>query len=94
MLEQARQTGIKTFTVASSGLDKTGEYIYRQVAQQSMGRFIFILYETPPQGEMTTPHDVGDDYSVENLDRLIVRLITQELESTNENETDEEEEGQ
>ena len=86
VLEQARETGIKTFTVASSGLDRTGEYIYRQVAQQSMGSFIFILYETPPQGEMTTPHDVGDDYSVEDLDRLIVRLITQELESTTRNE--------
>ena len=86
VLEQAREAGIKTFTVASSGLDRVGEYIYRQVAQQSMGSFIFILYETPPQGEMTTPHDVGDDYSVEDLDRLIVRLITQELESTTGNE--------
>ncbi len=77
----AREKGIKVFAVASSGLDHQGEYIFRQIAQQTMGRFIFILYETGPQGGMDTPHDVGSDFSVNNLDGLIVRLIREELES-------------
>ena len=78
---RAQTEGIRIFAVASSGLDAQGEYIFRQLAQQTLGKFIFILYETPPQGELTTPHDVGDDFSVEKLDSLIVRLITEELES-------------
>ena len=79
----ARDLGMKIFAVASSGLDVQGEYIFRQLAQQTMGRFIFLLYESGPQGELGTPHDVGDDFTVEGLDRLIVRLITEELESMN-----------
>ena len=77
----ARDLGMKIFAVASSGLDVQGEYIFRQLAQQTMGRFIFLLCESGPQGELDTPHDVGDDFTVEGLDRLIVRLITEELES-------------
>ena len=80
-MARAQASGTKIFAVASSGLDAQGEYIFRQLAQQTMGRFVFILYESSPQGELTTPHDVGDDFSVENLDRLIVRLITEELEA-------------
>ena len=37
-----------------------------------------------PLGELTTPHEVatpGEDFSVENLDRLIIRLITKALRS-------------
>ena len=78
-IARAQEEGVKIFAVASSGLDEQGEYIFRQLAQQTMGRFIFILYETPPQGELTTPHDVGAEYTVENLDRIIVRLIDEEL---------------
>ena len=75
---QARRRGIKIFAVASSGLDAQGEYVMRQIAQQTMGRFIFILYETGPQGELETPHDVGD-FTINRLDSLIVRLIQEEL---------------
>ena len=82
-LARAQEDGIKIFAVASSGLDQQGEFIFRQFAQQTMGRFIFILYDDGPQGELTTPHEVGDDFTVERLDRLIVRLITTELQSMN-----------
>ena len=68
----AHRKGIKIFAVASSGLEPQGEYIFRQIAQHTMGRFIFILYGGG------TPHDVGQ-YSVERLDDLIVRLVQQEL---------------
>ena len=83
-MEKAREEGIKVFAVASSGLDGRGEYIFRQIAQQTMGRFIFLLYDTAAEQEqarLTTPHDVGDNYSVEDLDDLIVRLIEEELKS-------------
>ena len=76
MVEASRR-GIKIFAVASSGLDKRGEYIFRQIAQHTMGRFIFLLY--PGHGEgLGTSHSVSE-YTVERLDDLVVRLIEEEL---------------
>ena len=74
---EARRRGIKIFSVASSGLDAQGEYIFRQIAQHTMGRFIFLLYAGYGEG-LGTPHNVAE-YTVENLDDLIVRLIEEEL---------------
>ncbi len=71
---QAHNRAIKTFAIASSGLDAQGEYIFRQIAQHTMGRFIFIVYG----GGGTTPHNVGQ-YTVERLDDLVVSLVQQEL---------------
>ena len=75
---RAREKGIKIFSVASSGLDQQGEYIFRQIAQQTMGSFLFILYQDGPQGKLDTPHSV-EQFTVNNLDGLIVRLIEMEL---------------
>ena len=75
---RAQEKGIKVFSVASSGLDKQGEYIFRQIAQQTMGKFLFILYPTGPGGSLETPHDV-EQYSINRLDSLIVQLIKEEL---------------
>ena len=74
---RARERGIKIFSVASSGLDRQGEYIFRQLAQQTMGKFIFILYDDGAGG-LDTPHDV-DQFTVNRLDQLIVKLIREEL---------------
>lgn len=74
--------GIKVFSVGASGLDKQGEYIQRQIAQYTGGRFVFLTYkdaERPSSGPgRETVHDVGN-YSVQTLDRLIVRLVSEEL---------------
>jgi hypothetical protein len=80
-MENAARNGIKIFPIASSGLDDQGEYIFRQLAQYTMGRFIFLTYEGPTNagapGDVTTHH--VEDYSVENLDDLLVRLVEEEL---------------
>jgi hypothetical protein len=80
-MADAARRGIKIFPIASSGLDDQGEYIFRQLAQYTQGRFIFLTYEGPTNsgapGEVTTHH--VDDYSVANLDDLLVRLVTEEL---------------
>lgn len=74
--------GIKVFSVGASGLDKQGEYIQRQIAQYTGGRFVFLTYKeaaNPASGPGTqTVHDVGN-YSVQTLDQLIVRLVSEEL---------------
>jgi Mg-chelatase subunit ChlD len=74
--------GIKVFSVGASGLDKQGEYVQRQIAQYTGGRFVFLTYREatrPASGPgRETVHDVSN-YSVQTLDRLIVRLVTEEL---------------
>lgn len=81
-MQAALAKGIKLFAVGASGLDTMGEYIYRQMAQYTGGRFVFLTYRDAADpgsgpGSQTT-HDVSQ-YSVQTLDRLIVRLISQEL---------------
>ncbi|WP_423459533.1 vWA domain-containing protein [Ottowia sp. VDI28] len=74
--------GIKVFSVGASGLDRQGEYIQRQIAQYTGGRFVFLTYadaSRPSSGPgRETSHDVSN-YSVDSLDRLIVRLVREEL---------------
>lgn len=71
---EAHRRGIKIFTIASSGLDDQGEYVFRQISQHTMGRFIFILYGS----DVLTPHHVGE-YTIQQLDDLVVRLVEEEL---------------
>jgi hypothetical protein len=81
MVDAAGQ-GIKIFPIGASGLDEQGAFIFRQLAQFTGGKFVFLTYAeasdpgSGPGGE--TDLDVGG-YSVETLDRLIVRLVTEEL---------------
>lgn len=93
--------GIKIHPIASSGLDPSGEYIFRQLAQYTLGHFIFLTYD---QGTSGTPGDsrpdlsVGEaaspanqnqgDYTVERLDELVLRLINDELIARNTRLTD------
>ncbi len=88
----AAQRGIKIHPIASSSLSPIGEYIFRQIAQATLGHFIFLTYQ---QGVAGVPGDsrpdlhVGEaanpaagqqgDYTVERLDELVLRLITDEL---------------
>lgn len=74
--------GIQVFSVGASGLDRQGEFIQRQIAQYTGGKFVFLTYaqaQRPDSGPgRETVHDVHN-YSVDTLDRLIVRLVTEEL---------------
>jgi hypothetical protein len=74
--------GIKLHAVAASGLDARGEGVFRHLAQYGGGHFVFLTYRDahdPGSGPGSdTSHDVHG-YSVESLDRLIVRLVRDEL---------------
>lgn len=80
-LLEAAARGVKVFPIASSGLDAQGEYIFRQLAQVTMGRFVFLTYGPDGQAPGTsTPHRVDPaDYDVLALDDLVVQLVTDEL---------------
>jgi hypothetical protein len=75
---QAVETGIKIFPLASSGLDDQGEYIFRQLAQISGGKFLFLTYGAGGAPGDDTTHHV-DNYSVLSLDDLVVRLVEEQL---------------
>jgi Mg-chelatase subunit ChlD len=81
-MQAALAKGIKLFAVGASGLDPVGEYVFRQAAQYTGGRFVFLTYanaKDPSSGPgRETVHDVRN-YSVETLDALIVRLVREEM---------------
>jgi hypothetical protein len=81
-MQAALAKGIKLFAVGASGLEPEGEYVFRQLAQYTAGRFVFLTYRDaadPGSGPGSeTAHDVRN-YSVQTLDRLIVRLVSDEL---------------
>ena len=77
----AAANGIKIFPIAASGTDDQAEFIFRQLAQFTQARFIFLTYESPTQGG--SPGDVStmnvSSYGVQDLDDLVVRLVREEL---------------
>jgi len=75
----ATEDGIKIFPLASSGLDDQGEYIFRQLAQMTAGKFLFLTYGAGGGPGDDTTHHV-DDYSVLSLDDLVVKVVEDELE--------------
>lgn len=81
MIEAVRR-GIKIFPIGASNLEADGEYIFRQLAQFTGGKFVFLTYKEgndPSSGPGTeTDHEV-ENYSVDTLDRLVVRLVKEEL---------------
>ncbi|MBK8051402.1 MAG: VWA domain-containing protein [Anaerolineales bacterium] len=81
MVEAVRM-GVKFFPVGASNLSEQGEYIFRQIAQLSGGKFVFLTYEdasNPSSGPGTETTADVDNYSVSTLDKLIVRLVKEEL---------------
>ena len=54
--------------IASAGLDDQGEYVFRQLAQATMGRFTFLTYgaDGASPGDSTDHH--VSDYAVLSLD--------------------------
>ena len=71
--------GIKIFPVASSESDDQAEAVFRQLAQATGARFVFLSYGAG--GAATGGNtDIGPtDYEELSLDDLVVRLVTEEL---------------
>jgi Mg-chelatase subunit ChlD len=83
--QQAVARGIKIYPIAASNTEPDAEYVFRQLAQQTMGRFIFLTYQ--PGEASGAPGEHRDDlaageaqqFTVERLDDLIVQIIEREL---------------
>jgi hypothetical protein len=78
-IDAARAKGVRITPIASSGLDDQGEYVFRQLAQATLGQFVFLTYgaDGVSPGDETTHH--VDGYSAMALDDLVVQLVSDEL---------------
>lgn len=80
LLQEAVASGIKIFPIGASNLDDTGEYIFRQFAQVTQGQFIFLTYDNGVSGASgTSTQNHVSDFTVRNLDSLVVNLVAQEV---------------
>jgi len=75
--------GIKVYTIAASNTSDEAEYVMRQIAQQTLGHFIFLTYSAGQNagvpGDTTTHHVDPEAFSVERLDDLVVQVVQREL---------------
>jgi hypothetical protein len=75
--------GVKVYPIAASNTDQQAEYIFRQIAQQTLGRFIFLTYQPGQSGGTpgdTSTLDAGQSsFTVERLDDLVVLAVQSEL---------------
>jgi hypothetical protein len=76
-LKVAVDRGIRIHSVAASGLDPTGTFIFRQIAQFSRGKFIFIEYGGTAQ--TAASHGVKGQVKSNNLDDIIFEQIKEEV---------------
>jgi hypothetical protein len=72
--------GLKIFPVASSESDDQAEAVFRQLAQATGGRFVFLTYGAGGAAATGGNTDIDTtDYEELALDDLVVRLIAEEL---------------
>ena len=78
-MREAAQRGIKIFPVSSSGTDDQAEFVFRQLAQFTGGRYVFLTYGA--EGGATGAAGDIDQRGYEELSRddLIVELVAEEL---------------
>ncbi len=81
-MRESLARGIKWTMVGAGGLGTDGETIFRQIAQYTMGEYVFITEGSVGDSggsRVEASHHVGANYKTENLDQAIVRIIRREL---------------
>ncbi|MBX3314585.1 MAG: VWA domain-containing protein [Actinobacteria bacterium] len=78
-IRDATARGIKVFPVASSESDDQAEGAFRQVAQATGARFVFLSYGAGGAATGGNTDITSADYEELSLDDLVVRLVTEEL---------------
>ncbi len=71
----AASSGVRIIPVVCSGMDKSGEYLLRSLALATNGTYTFLTDHSGIGGKHLEPST--DDYAVEKLNDLLLRLIHQ-----------------
>ncbi len=83
-LRDAASRGIKVFPIASSGSSDDAEFVFRQMAQFTNARFVFLSYGAEGSAALGGETDIESaDYDELPLDELIIRLVREEIEPLN-----------
>ncbi len=94
--EEAKEKGIKVFSVGTGGLDLLGEVVLRQVAQYTSAKYIFLTYGETGESEGGAPgsvsHHTGANYQTDKLEAIIIRFAKEELSYISDQPIEEEEE--
>jgi hypothetical protein len=81
-MREAARRAIKIAAIGASGLDRQAEVVWRQLAQYTMGPFVFLTAGERGDSEgsaSSVSHHVGSNWAAENLDAIVVRMIKVEL---------------
>ncbi len=78
-MRKAAAQGIKIFPVASSNTDDAAEFVFRQLAEFTGARFVFLSYGATGAAVGANTDVQKSDYQELSLNDLIVRLVTEEL---------------
>ena len=82
-VNEAKQNGIKIFSIGTGGLDINGEYILRQISQYTYANYVFLTYGEKGDSEGGKPgsvsHHVGANYETDKLEAIIIQLVKKEL---------------
>jgi von Willebrand factor type A domain len=78
-MRKAAARGIKIFPVASSNTDDAAEFVFRQLAEFTGARFVFLSYGATGAAVGPDTDIQKSDYQELALNDLIVRLVTEEV---------------
>jgi hypothetical protein len=79
----AKAAGIKLFGIGTGGLPLEGEYVLRQVAQYTQGKYIFLTYgeagEASGGKEGSVSHHTGANFTTDKLETVVIRFVKEEI---------------
>ena len=82
-VQEAREKGVKIFSVGTGGLDLAGEYVLRQISQYTAARYIFLTYGEEGESGGGSPgsvsHHTGANWQTDKLEAIIIRFAKEEL---------------
>lgn len=80
---EAKEKGVKLFTIGTGGLPLEGEYVLRQVAQYTQAKYIFLTYgeggEAEGGKEGSVSHHTGTNFTTDKLEAVVIRFVKDEL---------------
>ena len=79
----AKNKGIKLYTIGTGGLPLQGEYLLRQISQLSNARYIFLTYGEKDESEGGTEgavsHHTGSNFTSDKLEVVIIKFVREEM---------------
>jgi hypothetical protein len=80
---EAKAKGIKLFSIGAGGLPLEGEYVLRQIAQYTQGKYIFLSYgekgEAEGGKEGSVSHHTGSNFTTDKLEAIVIRFVREEI---------------